>query len=87
MICFVLFRNGHFHNVVWTFTNVVKLDVENDNVVSTLSNVVRIILVHIILIILVAKSIFFKYSENCLTSLISVFNNKHVYHQKPNTKG
>ena len=42
MICFVLLRNGHFHNVVLTFTNVVRLDVENGNVVSTLSNVVHI---------------------------------------------
>ena len=39
---FVLFRNDHSQNVVSTFTNVVKLDVENDNVLSTLSNVVRI---------------------------------------------
>ena len=39
---FVLFRSGQFHNVVSTFTNVVKLDVENDNVVSTLSNVVHV---------------------------------------------
>ena len=42
MICFVLFRHDHFHNVVSTFTDVVKLDVENDNVVSTLSYVVHI---------------------------------------------
>ena len=42
MICFALFRNGHFHNVVSTFTNVVHINVENDNVVSTLSNVVYI---------------------------------------------
>ena len=42
MICFVLFRNGHFHNVVLTFTKFVKLDVENDNVVSMLSDVVHI---------------------------------------------
>ena len=34
----VLLRNGHFHNVVSTFTNVAKLDVENGNVVSTLSD-------------------------------------------------
>ena len=39
---FVLFRSGHFRNVVSTFTNVVKLDVENNNVVSTLSNVVHV---------------------------------------------
>ena len=38
----VLFRSGHFHNVVLTFTNVVKLDVEHDNAVSTLSNVVHV---------------------------------------------
>ena len=38
----MFFRSGHFHNVVSTFTNVVKLDVENDNVVSTLSNVVHV---------------------------------------------
>ena len=42
IIFFVLFKSGHFHNVVSTFTNVVKLDVENDNVVSTLSNVVHV---------------------------------------------
>ena len=41
-IVFVLFRSGHFHNVVSTFTNVVKLDVENDNVLSMLSNVVHV---------------------------------------------
>ena len=39
MICFVCFRNDHFHNVDSTFTNVVKLDVESDNVVSMFSNV------------------------------------------------
>ena len=39
---FVLFRRGHFHNVVSTFTNIVKLDVENNNIVSTLSNVVHV---------------------------------------------
>ena len=33
MICFVLLRKGHFHNVVSTFTNVVRIRVENDNVV------------------------------------------------------
>ena len=41
MICFVVSINGHFHNVVSTFTNV-KLDCENDNVVLTLHNVVHI---------------------------------------------
>ena len=41
MICFVVFRNGHFHNVVSTFTNLVKLEVENDNVAPTLSNIVH----------------------------------------------
>ena len=34
----VVFGNGHFHNVVSTFINVIKLDVEKD-VVSALSNV------------------------------------------------
>ena len=38
---FVLFRSGHFHSVVSTFTNVVKLDVKN-NVVSMLSNVAHV---------------------------------------------
>ena len=38
----VLFRNGHFQNVVSTFSNVVKLHVENDNVVSMLSYVVHV---------------------------------------------
>ena len=32
------FENGHIYNVVSTLINVVKLDVENNNVVSTLSN-------------------------------------------------
>ena len=41
MICFVLFRNGRFHSIVSTFTNVVKLVIKNDSVVSTLSNVVH----------------------------------------------
>ena len=36
---FVLFENGHFYNVVSTLTNVLKLDVEIENVVSTLSNI------------------------------------------------
>ena len=41
MIFVALFGNGHFYNVVLTFINVVKLDVEKD-VVSMLSNVVHI---------------------------------------------
>ena len=39
---FVCFRSGHFHNVVSTFTNVVKLDVENGNIVSTSFNIVHV---------------------------------------------
>ena len=39
---FVLFRNGHFHNFVSTFTNVVKLDTENRNIVSMLSSIVHV---------------------------------------------
>ena len=42
MIYFVLFRNGHFHSVISTLTDVVKLDVEKDNVVSTWPNFRRI---------------------------------------------
>ena len=38
----MLFGSSRFHNVVSTFTNVVKLDVENDKVVSTLSKVVHV---------------------------------------------
>ena len=38
----LLFRSGHFHNVVLTFTDVVKLDVENNGVVLMLSNVVYV---------------------------------------------
>ena len=41
MIFAVVFGNGHFHNVVLTFINVMKLDVEKD-FVSTLSDVVHI---------------------------------------------
>ena len=36
-ICF--FVNDHVHNVISTLLNVVKLDVENENVVLTLPNV------------------------------------------------
>ena len=42
MIFFVLFRKGHFHNVASTFTNLVHINVENDNFVLTLPNVVYI---------------------------------------------
>ena len=42
IISFVIFRNGHFHNVASTFMNVAKLEVENDNGVSTLSNVIHV---------------------------------------------
>ena len=41
MIFFCFFRNGHFHSIVSTFISVVKLDVENNNFVSTLCNVVH----------------------------------------------
>ena len=42
MIFLVLFGNGHFHNAVSTFTNFLKLEVENDNVTPRLRNVVLI---------------------------------------------
>ena len=42
MIFFVLLGSGNYHNVVSTFTNVLKLDVENDNITRTLYNVVHI---------------------------------------------
>ena len=35
----IFFSNGHIRNVVPTLPNVVKIDVENDNVVLTLSNI------------------------------------------------
>ena len=40
--CFIaLFGNGQVHNIASMLSNVVKLDVENGDVVSTLSNVVQ----------------------------------------------
>ena len=39
--CLYFFPNGHIRNVVSTLPNIVKIDVENGNVVSTLSNVVQ----------------------------------------------
>ena len=35
----IFFSNGHICNFVSTFPNIVKIDVENDNVVLTLSNI------------------------------------------------
>ena len=37
----IFFPNGQIHNVVSTLPDVAKIDFENDNVVSTLSNVVQ----------------------------------------------
>ena len=37
----LFFSNGHIRNVVSTLPNVVKTDVKNDKVISTLSNVVQ----------------------------------------------
>ena len=39
---FPFFSNGHIYNVASTFPNVVKIYVENGNIVLTLSNVVQI---------------------------------------------
>ena len=41
-IFFCSFQNGHIQNVILTLINVVKLDVENNNIASRLSNVVNI---------------------------------------------
>ena len=38
----IFFENDHIHNFVLTLINVVKLDVENNYIVSMLSNVVNI---------------------------------------------
>ena len=37
-----IFSNSHIHDVISTLPNFVKIYVENDNVASTLSNVVQI---------------------------------------------
>ena len=43
LFCFFqLFENGHIHNVVLTLINVMKLDLENNSIVLTLSNFVNI---------------------------------------------
>ena len=39
---FFIFSNDHINDVVSTLPNVVKIDVENDNIALTLSNVVQI---------------------------------------------
>ena len=39
---FCSFRNGHFHKVIWTLAIIVKLNVENGNVVLMLFNVMQI---------------------------------------------
>ena len=39
---FQLFENGHIHDVVSTLINIAKIYVENNNIVSTLSNVVTL---------------------------------------------
>ena len=38
---FQLFAFSHIHNIALTLTNAVKLNIENDNTVSTLSNFVN----------------------------------------------
>ena len=39
----IFFSNVYIHNVVSTFSNNVKIDVEDDNVVSILPNVVQML--------------------------------------------